>query len=207
MKNKVVIGIDQSYADTGITVLIDKKIEFMLSIKRKNMNNSEYRFHLKQVLQDIMCSVRVNTQDYAVIIERVSTRQQKGGFSASYIKPIYALIATIIDIFDRYDISVYSVDTRSWKAQIVGTTKKKENDWGISPEKYPTIEYMRHRGLLRYIVEEYEGKGKRGVITLKNERTGEKKRVKINDNLADSYCIALYCFLPKKKQKLQEEKF
>ena len=40
-----------------------------------------------------------------------------------------------------------------------------------------------------------------------NKIEGNKVPCKINDDLADSYCIAMYGFLPKEKQKLKEEKF
>ena len=143
----------------------------------------------------------------SVITERISIRAGKGGLSQSYVKSTVAMIGIIIDVSVLYDIPVYSVDTRSWKAQVVGTSTPKENKWRIPPEKYPTIEYMHDRGLLKYIVEEYEGKGTKSVISVKERRTGQIKRMKVNDNKADSFCIALYGFLPEEKQKLQEEKF
>ena len=47
--------------------------------------------------------------------------------------------------------------------------------------------------------------------TEEQKRTGKKVKKKvpceINDDLADSYCIALYGYLPKTKQKLKEERF
>lgn len=201
--SKIVIGIDQSYTRTGITVLEDKKILGMYSVNFDGCKtNTEKREHLKHFLESLFDNY--NIDNVMVITERIRLRSQ-GFLSESYIKSTGALIATIIDIFATYDIPVYSVDTRSWKSQIVGNSKPLENSYGINKEKYRTILYLRSKGLLKHIVEPYTGRGKQGVVNIKIN--GEKTPCKINDDLADSYCIAMYGFLPEHKQKLNEEKF
>lgn len=206
---KVVIGIDQSYARTGITVLEDKKIVEMLSVEYKHCkNNSEKRTHLENTLSELMDCV--NSHMPLVLTERIRLRSQ-GFLSENYIKSTGALISIIIDFFYYWnEVPVYSVDTRSWKSQIVGNSKPLKNPYSINQEKYRTILYMRDKGLLKYIAEEYKGRGEKGVIWANRTLTDGKKekvRVKINDDLADSYCIAMYGFLPENKQKLKEEKF
>ena len=131
--------------------------------------------------------------------------RSQGFLSEAYIKATGALLSIIIAIGQDYNIPVYSVDTRSWKAQIVGDSKPLQNPHGINPEKYRTIVYLKQKGLLKYIAEEYKGKGKKGVINVKID--GKRVPCKINDDIADSYCIAMYGFLPKTKQKLKEENF
>ena len=201
--SKIVIGIDQSYTRTGITVLEDKKILGMHSVNFDGCKtNTEKREHLKHFLESLFDNY--NIDNVMVITERIRLRSQ-GFLSESYIKSTGALIATIIDIFATYDIPVYSVDTRSWKSQIVGNSKPLENSYGINKEKYRTILYLRSKGLLKHIVEPYTGRGKQGVVNIKIN--GKKPPCKINDDLADSYCIAMYGFLPEHKQKLKEEKF
>lgn len=201
--SKIVIGIDQSYTRTGITVLEDKKILGMHSVNFDGCKtNTEKREHLKHFIESLFDNY--NIDNVMVITERIRLRSQ-GFLSESYIKSTGALIATIIDIFATYDIPVYSVDTRSWKSQIVGNSKPLENSYGINKEKYRTILYLRSKGLLKHIVEPYTGRGKQGVINIKIN--GKKTPCKINDDLADSYCIAMYGFLPEHKQKLKEEKF
>lgn len=201
--SKIVIGIDQSYTRTGITVMEDKKILGMHSVNFDGCKtNTEKREHLKHFLESLFDNY--NIDNVTVITERIRLRSQ-GFLSESYIKSTGALIATIIDIFATYDIPVYSVDTRSWKSQIVGNSKPLENSYGINKEKYRTILYLRSKGLLKHIVEPYTGRGKQGVINIKIN--GKKTPCKINDDLADSYCIAMYGFLPEHKQKLKEEKF
>lgn len=201
--SKIVIGIDQSYTRTGITILEDKKILGMHSVNFDGCKtNTEKREHLKHFIESLFDNY--NIDNVMVITERIRLRSQ-GFLSESYIKSTGALIATIIDIFATYDIPVYSVDTRSWKSQIVGNSKPLENSYGINKEKYRTILYLRSKGLLKHIVEPYTGRGSQGVINIKIN--GKKTPCKINDDLADSYCIAMYGFLPEHKQKLKEEKF
>lgn len=212
-KHDYVIGIDQSYTRTGITILKDKEVVEMFSLGYEYCkNNSEKRTALENALHEMVLDH--NIVNPLVITERIRLRSQ-GFLSEAYIKATGALIATIIDFFHYYnEIPVYSVDTRSWKSQIVGSSKPLNNPYGINPEKYRTICYLRDRGLLKHIVKEYKGKGKKGIIDVKMEVVeGGKKKVRkkvpceINDDLADSYCIALYGYLPKTKQKLKEERF
>lgn len=212
---KVVIGIDQSYARTGITVLVDKEVFEMYSIDfRGCKNNTEKRNTLRTKLRRIIdmityeVDIENTKKDITIITERIRLRSQ-GFLSENYIKSTGALIATIIDVADYYMCPVYSVDTRAWKSAIVGSSKPLNNPYGINPEKYRTILYLKQKGLLKWIAEEYEGRGEKGVIWANRMVRGrkEKVRIKINDDLADSYCIAMYGFLPKTKQKLKEERF
>lgn len=204
----VVIGIDQSYTRTGITILENKKILRMKSINFEECkNNTEKRLAVYTYLETIFkrrLKKQIEQNNVIIITERIRLRSQ-GFLSEAYIKSTGALIATIIDIARLYNVPVYSVDTRSWKSQIVGDSKPLQNSYGINPEKYRTILYMRDRGLLKYIAEEYKGKGTKGVINVKIG--AERVPCKINDDLADSYCIAMYGFIPKTKQKLKEETF
>lgn len=210
--SKVVIGIDESYTRTGITVLVDTEIFEMYSIDFKGCKtNTEKRDRLHAQLINAINKVTIEAwpDDIMIICERIRLRSQ-GFLSESYIKATGALIATIIDTVSIYQIPVYSVDTRSWKGQIVGTSKPLNNPYGINPEKYRTILYMRRKGLLHWIAEEYKGRGEKGVIWANRTLTDgkkEKARIKVNDDLADSYCIAMYGYLPKTKQKLKEERF
>lgn len=203
----VVIGIDESYTRTGITVLCDKKLIKMYSIDFSGCkNNYNKRIDLRDVLESILDELLREYKPIEIkcIIERIRTFSG-GHMSSQYLITTGGLIVTILDVFLGYDIKVYSVETRAWKSAIVGTYKPKENSHGINPNKYPTILYLKQKGLLKYIAEEYKGRGKKGVINVKIG--GEKVPCKINDDLADSYCIAMYGFIPKTKQKLKEETF
>ena len=205
-KEQIVIGIDQSYKRTGITVLKDKQIIRMRSVNYEGCeNNTDKRNFLWSVLERYLKTIaNTDKHDVIVITERIRLRSE-GFISEDYIKATGALVGTIIDVCRLYGLPVYSVDTKSWKNNIVGSSKPLNNPYGIDPKKYRTILYLKDKGLLKYIVEEYKGRGKKGIINVKIE--GNKVPCKINDDLADSYCIAMYGFLPKEKQKLKEEKF
>lgn len=205
--NKIVIGIDQSYKRTGITVIQDNEIRETLSVDYLGCdNNSKKRQYLRMVLCKIISRYTNRLEDITVITERIRLRSQ-GFLSESYIKSTGALVATIVDTFEQFNIPVYSVDTRAWKSAIVGTSKPKENKYGIDPHKWPTILYLKQKGLLKHIVEPYKGKSTKGVIKVNMGLTDGIVKCKINDDVADSICIAMYGFLPKSKQKLKEEKF
>lgn len=203
---KIVIGIDESYTRTGVTILKDKEPLCMHSVNFDDcQTNVDKRRRLEMYLrQQINRLKKQNKDDIIIIVERIRLRSQ-GFLSEAYIKATGALLSIIIAIGQDYNIPVYSVDTRSWKAQIVGDSKPLQNPHGINPEKYRTIVYLKQKGLLKHIAEEYKGKGKKGVINVKID--GKRVPCKINDDIADSYCIAMYGFLPEHKQKLKEENF
>ena len=74
MKNKIVIGIDQSYKDTGISISMNGKIKMAKHVYlEKCKNNSERRSMLQKRLFDIFSSVHLLKEDYdsdvIVIIE------------------------------------------------------------------------------------------------------------------------------------------
>ena len=211
-KNKVVIGIDQSYKRTGITVLCNKQIVKMFSVDFVGYKtNTEKRNKLKQEISKVIYEIStedgigVLNSDVSIITERIRLRSQQF-LSENYIKATGALVATIIDVAQHLcGIPVYSVDTRSWKSQIVGNSKPLQNKHGINPEKYRTILYLKQKGLLKYIVQPYYGRGEKGIINVKID--GVLTPCKINDDIADSYCIAMYGFIPKSQQKLKQETF
>lgn len=205
---KIVIGIDQSYKCTGITAIKDKtEILYMDGIKLEQYeDNTERRILLKKEIKNILFRFKhiYDDSEMIIIVERIRLRSQ-GVLSEAYIKSIGALVSVIIDTAKQYNVPVYSVDTRSWKSQVVGTSKPFDNPYGINKEKYPTILYIKSKGLLNRIIEPYNGKGKKGIVNVKIN--GKKVPCKINDDIADSYCICQYGFLPKSKQKLKLETF
>lgn len=205
--SKIVIGIDQSYKCTGITIMQDNEIRETLSVDYLGCdNNSKKRQYLRMVLRKIISRYTNRLEDITVITERIRLRSQ-GFLSESYIKSTGALVATIVDTFEQFNIPVYSVDTRAWKSAIVGTSKPKENKYDIDPHKWPTILYLKQKGLLKHIAYPYKGKSTKGVIKVNMGLTEGIVNCRINDDVADSICIAMYGFLPKSKQKLKEEKF
>lgn len=207
LDGKFIIGIDESYSRLGMSLMYDNKVVETVSIDYKGCtNNSQKRKEVSKELSDLIKRWRLDRRDATIIVERIRLRSQ-GFLSESYMKSTGALVATIIDTAYKMNIPVYSVDTRSWKSQIVGTSKPKENKYGIDSHKWPTILYLKQKGLLKHIAYPYKGKSTKGVIKVNMGLTEGVVNCRINDDVADSICIAMYGFLPEKQQKLKEEKF
>lgn len=197
---KLVIGIDQSYNNTGISICKEGILTDIRSIPLKSLeDNSRKRKCLHNNLISLFDKIQSRGfYEPLVIIERIRLTSQ-GFLNINYIKSIGALNAVIVDAASEYDIPVYSVDTRAWKSAIVGTSKPQRNKYGINPEKWPTIQYVKRLGFANKILIPVSNRKKKGVI----EINGIKYTY--NDDAADSACIALYGFLPKNKQKLEVE--
>lgn len=203
-KNIIVIGIDQSYKDTGISVCYNGKIKMAKSIPLEKLkNNTERRYELQKQLHKIMSSVHILKNDYnaevIVIMERIRLRSQ-GFINIDYIKSIGALNALIKDTAYDFDYPVYTVDTRAWKSAVVGSSKPKQNPFGIDPNKYPTILWCNRNGYNRHI-KQYIGKSKKQLGVMED---GFGKYT-YNDNIADSICISLFYFQGN-RELLKEEK-
>lgn len=190
--NLIVIGIDQSYQDTGLSISYNGKIKIATHLElRKLKNNTERRHELTLFLRRVFSTVNTMSVKYdskvIILLERIRLKSQ-GFVNIDYIKSIGALNATICDIAYDYKFPVYSVDTRSWKSRVVGSSKKLENQYGFDPEKYRTILWCISNGFKKYIKEPVSKQKKKAVI----EKNGE--RYTYNDNIADSICISLYPF-------------
>lgn len=211
MKNKIIIGIDQSYQDCGISIAFNSHIRAISDVNLKPYKNytekrKALRIAFKQVLQ--LCKSKASKLDSCeiiCIIERIRLRSSKPGtdnfINFPYIKNIGSLNSTIVDLAYEFDVPVYSVDTRSWKAQVVGNSTKMNNKYGIDPEKWRTILFVIHT-LKREkdILQAVSNRKTKGVV-----KTIDGIKYTYNDNRADSACIALYGFIPEKKQRLELE--
>ena len=200
MYNKLVIGIDQSYTRTGISIAGDDKILKVGYIPFEPSEcHSEKRKKVKGKLTQIIKLNQSKASQMVVIVERI--RQFSGGnLSMDYIKSTGALIGCIVDTASEFGIPVYSADTRSWKSQVVGTSVPKANKYNVDPKKWPTIEYL----LTRDDVCESD-------ILVKVGKRCKKYAIKIggdkycyNDDAADSACIALYGFRKGRSLKREE---
>ena len=192
VKNKIVVGIDQSYKDTGISMSMNGHIKtighcFTANLCNNSLKRQKLNMRLLEVLEKVSkLSIKYDA-DVMVVIERIRLQSQ-GFINIDYIKSIGALNAMIVDTCMKYNFKVYSVDTRAWKSAVVGTSKEKQNKYGIDPKKWPTILWLINKGFEESIKEEVSGRKKKGVI----EKNGE--RFTYNDNAADSAAISLFPF-------------
>lgn len=199
---KIVIGVDQSYTATGISVIADGKPLLVNSLDFKGCKSpSEKRECVRNVI-DKLCKKATQQAKYVVIyVERIRTvnvganagGRQRRGFGAgtmniSFIKKSAALLAVITDAAYNYGIDVYSVDTRSWKSKVVGNSKARKTKNGRDT-KSETVEFVQK---------------KYGIDLFKRFKRGTNEAI-YDDDAADSCCIGLYGFINNDLQKLQKE--
>lgn len=196
---KLVIGIDQSYTRTGISIAGDGQLLKVGYIPFEPSEcHSEKRKKVKDKLTHIIKANQSKASQMVVIVERI--RQFSGGtLSMDYIKSTGALIGCIVDTAAEYGVPVYSADTRSWKSQVVGTSVPKANKYNVDPKKWPTIEFL----LTRAEVSESDILVEVGKRSKKYAKLIGGKKYCYNDDAADSACIALYGF--KKGRNLKRE--
>jgi len=186
---KVAIGIDQSYNNTGISIAADRKLIKVKSIfLDKYKSNSERRRALANTLDGLLKAVCPKAKNVVCIIERIRLHSQ-GFLNIDYIKSIGALNSIIVDKCQEYGVEVYSVDTRCWKAQVIGTSKPCPNEFGVPDEKWPTTRWLINQGWEDSILLPIEGRKTKGTFT----RDGQKYMY--NNDAADSAGIAMFGFM------------
>lgn len=196
---KVVIGIDQSYNNTGISLAADGKLKKVRSIHLdKYESNSERRRALAEALDGLLRAVCPKANGVVCVIERIRLRSQ-GFLNIDYIKSIGALNSIIVDKCQEYGVEVYSVDTRCWKAQVIGTSKGLSNKFGVPEEKWPTVKWLIKQGWEDSILIPIEGRKTKGTFV----RNGQKYMY--NNDAADSAGIAMFWFVGD-HEKLQLER-
>ena len=191
---KISIGIDQSYKRTGLSICKDGKVSEYFSIDyegcKSNTDKRKYLANrLHKVIQKCLSECKSGPQNVVIIIERIRIVSH-GFLSTNYLIQTGALVATIIDVAYEHSVKVYSVDTRSWKSQIVGSSKARTKMVEITKGKN-------------------KGKMKKVLDTKSETMEFCKNKLGIdccgNDDMADSICISLYPFIKKKDRKLKQE--
>lgn len=196
---RIIIGIDQSYNNTGISIAADGKLVKVRSLQLNSYKtNSDKRGALSKTLDGLLRAVCPKGKSVSCIIERVRLRSQ-GFLNIDYIKSIGALNSAIVDICHKHRVSVSSVDTRCWKAQVIGTSKPMPNKYGVPEEKWPTVKWLLNQGFEDSILIKVEGRKTKGTFV----RDGQKYMY--NNDAADSAGIALFGFIGD-QDKLQKER-
>jgi Holliday junction resolvasome RuvABC endonuclease subunit len=195
---QIYIGIDQSYKNTGISIVADGNIVKVTSLNlEKCKSNSEKRKKLRSHLNSILMQIVPKSESTVCILERIRLQSQ-GFLNIDYIKSIGALNSVIVDACHDFDIQVFSVDTRCWKANVVGTSKPQNNKFGVPPEKWPTVKWVIDKGFEKQILITVQSRKSKGTF----ERKGIKYMY--NNDASDSAGIAMFGVLGD-KSKLKEE--
>lgn len=192
--HKIVVGVDQSYKRTGIAIMADHELMRAegLNLEKVKSNTEKRKIVKERVKSIVKHALGLIKDDGEVIclVERI--RLVSSGFlSVDYIKSIAALNAAIVDVCAELGVSVFSVDTRAWKSQIVGTAKPEENIFGVDPKKWPTVNWCLESGYGAYLLEEVGGRKVKGTFM-----DGDTK-YQWNDDIADAIGIASYGFFGK----------
>lgn len=196
---KIFIGIDQSYKNTGVSISADGELLKVTSLNLEHYKtNSDKRKALRKYLNNMLKVITTKSDDIICILERIRLHSQ-GFLNIDYIKSMGALNAVIIDSMHDYDISVYSVDTRCWKSQVIGTSKPKDNDLGVPREKYPTVEWCINQGFEDSILEVVEGRKTKGTFMRDNIK------YMYDNDASDSAGISMFGFVGN-LEKMKEEK-
>lgn len=179
-----VIGFDQSYTRTGISIAVNGRLKKVTSENYKGLtNNSQKRIKIAITTEKVIqsCLKKFEQSEVVIIVERIRT--YTGGFDLrpDFLKSQGALIATIVDVAYKYGIKVYSVDTRCWKSAILGSSKPIfEPIEGVKdPQKFGSVRKVISLGFLE---------------SIQVRRGGSNAVISLNDDAADSACIALYGF-------------
>lgn len=192
------IGIDQSYKNCGVSISADGQLLKVTHVKLEQCRtNTDRRKLLKAYLDNMLKAITPRADNIICVIERIRLHSQ-GFLNIDYIKSMGALNAVIIDIMDEYDIPVYSVDTRCWKSQVIGTSKPKDNNLGVPKEKYPTVEWCIEQGFENSVLRTVKGRKKKGTFT----RNGI--RYMYDNDACDSSAISMFYFVGD-KEKLKQE--
>lgn len=200
---KLVIGIDQSYNRCGISIAGDGQLLLVRSTTFPSCKTKvSKRIHLEEIIETILEQNKRKALEKMIIVERIRTFSQGAkqnndfGLRPDYLKSTGALIGTIVDTAYRYNVPVYSVDTRAWKSAILGSSKGRDDNYE-KPEKAAAIKFVEALGFDLTI------KDKNGQV---KQHTKGKNSGKIyyDDDAADSACIALYGFVANPKLKLED---
>ena len=179
-----IIGIDQSYTRTGISIAVNGKLKKVTSItfvKSHIKTKSAKRMEVQRVLRKAIesCLKYFTPDEIVVLAERVRTYTASNELRPIVIKAQSAMIAYIVDTAYLYGIKVFSVDTRHWKTRVLGTAQPSVEAFeGVkNPQKILAVKKIISLGF------------EEDIRLVNNHGT-----VTYNDDAADSACIALYGF-------------
>ena len=181
---EMVIGLDQSYTDTGLCIAVDGVPKYAESIlfgaaKSKPEKRRAVVGRLSRIVERYSGKYHIT-----IVIEAVRLFSgSQPHISTAYIYSTCALVGSVIDFAFEKGIDVFWVETRSWKKAILGSSKPSGRRLnGVKdPKKVDSVLYAIAIGF-------------GGRVAYKVERGKNKGQKRYNDNIADAICIALSGF-------------
>lgn len=192
IKVPCVIGLDQSYTRTGLSIAVNGKLKKVTSIDFKNVKTKTAK---RLLLQDKLraaikaCMKHYSPSEISVVCERLRTFTAGSDLRPDVIKPGAAMIAYIVDTAWEFNIETWSSDTRAWKSAVLGSSKPIfEPIVGVKdPQKFGSVRKIIDLGF------------EESIRLCRNNNAFYA----YDDDAADSGCIALYAFTS--RPKLQKE--
>ena len=178
-----IIGIDQSYTRTGISIATKGKPRNAFSIDFKGVKTkTQKRLLLQSTLRKVIetCLKKYDSSEVTIIAERIRTFTESDSLRVDVIKAHSALMAYIVDTAAEYGIKVYSVDTRAWKSRVLGTSKP-------IFEPLEGVENPQKFGSVRKAI-------KLGFGEQMKVKSCKTRSFRYDDDMADAICISLYGF-------------
>lgn len=199
-----VIAVDQSYTRTGLAICVNGKVRKAASIR---LINVKYASVKRRMVAELLtkaiktCLKHYVPEQIVVVVERIRTFTTPynaskpvgvaGGadrdklyspqLRPALIKSHAALIGRIVDTAFDFGIKVYSVDTRAWKARVLGSSKPQVIPTpGVkNPEKIASVRKALELGFEEQM----------RVVS------GNQKAFRsYDDDMADAICMSLYPF-------------
>lgn len=199
--NKIVVGLDQSYTNTGLCIAADGKVLLARNVDlSKCTSKTEKRRCVALAVSKAIELSKARAKSVIVISERIRVFNGQA-LSLSYVSTTGALVGAIADACYDAEVKHFSADTRAWKAAIVGTTKgASKGPKGMNLNKLPTLRFVLKRADVKrcWIVKPI-GKRCKSYDVME-----QGVPCKYDDDVADAICIALYGFY-KGRSLLQEK--
>lgn len=189
----LVIGLDQSYTDTGMCLAVDGVPRYAESISFEGLKEKiDKRLAVVNRLKSVIEKYKGKYQIQIVIEALRLFSGSKPHISTAYIYSTCAMIGAIVDFAYANGIDVYWVETRSWKKFVLGSSKPSGRELkGVKdPKKVDSVLYACSIGF-------------KNVVAYKLERGKNKGKTRYNDNIADAICIAIAGFNKKISKKVQ----
>ena len=180
------IGVDQSYKRTGVSVAIDGKLANVSSVDLSKLSKREARARVREAVNKACEWALSHAESCDLVLERTRMFSQKF-VSVPYIKSMGALNATIADTAADHGVDSWSVDTRCWKSEVVGTSKGEANDFGVDEKKWPAAKLVISLGFEESVKHAVTGRRSKGTFTDEHGLKWE-----YDDDACDSACMALF---------------
>lgn len=185
---QMVIGLDQSYTDTGVAIAVDGQLKWIGHYNFKGcITKADKRIYLSAMVAKL-CRKFQDRYNVAIVVENIRLFSgQDPHVSRAYLSGAYAMLGSLVDMAVQVGISIYCIETRSWKKAVLGSSKNAVTKLeGVKdPKKIASVNYILSLGFKKRLTS-----------------VARDGKIKYNDNVADAGCIALSYFRSNKIKSL-----